>query len=130
MTTHEKIACDLTKRERGVLARGVGEWWGAAAPTEALAVVMGFASLESLETDGNLIAQAILAAEPLTPDDWARALVATEFVFASDFYGAGVEWSILLGFSDEETIQVLRQIQLKLVAIVNQSSFWPRGPRP
>jgi hypothetical protein len=42
-------------------------------------------------------------------------LVATEIVFASDVFGAGVEWSTVTGSTDAETIAVLRQLQRKLV---------------
>jgi 3-keto-L-gulonate-6-phosphate decarboxylase len=36
-------------------------------------------------------------------------------VFASDFFGAGVDWATVTGLSDEETISILRRLQRKLV---------------
>jgi hypothetical protein len=50
----------------------------------------------------------------LTPEDWRRALLATEIVFASDVVGAGTDWPITTGLSDQETITILRVIQTKI----------------
>lgn len=48
--------------------------------------------------------------------DWTRALLASEIVFASDVVGAGVEWPTVTGWSDVETIELLRELQRKLMS--------------
>ncbi|MFD2091298.1 hypothetical protein [Blastococcus deserti] len=52
--------------------------------------------------------------QPLTRRDWARALLATEIVFASNLVGSGLDWSSTTGLSDEETIALLRTLQRKI----------------
>jgi hypothetical protein len=112
-----RVAADLTKDERGVLGRGLREWGGPAAPTDEIARLIGFSDVRALHDDGRRIADAIYAGEPLAPDDWRRALLATELVFASDVVGSGVDWQSTAGISDEETIRLLRGVQRKLIRI-------------
>jgi len=47
--------------------------------------------------------------------DWFRTLASTEIMFASDLFGAGVEWSIVTGLSDSESLMILRSVQRKLI---------------
>ena len=113
------IAVDLTKGERELLARGLAEWGGPASATEALARAMGFESSEDLEREGRELGYALRREDHLTREDWRRTLLATEIVFASDVFGAGTDWSITTGLSDEETIKVLRSIQRKFSRTVS-----------
>lgn len=55
---------------------------------------------------------------PLTAEDLRRALVATEMVFASDVHGAGTEGETVTGWTDEETVRVLRSMQRTLADVV------------
>ena len=112
-----RVAAELTEDERGVLGKGLGEWGGPAAPTDEIARLLGFSDVRALRDDGRRIADAISAGEPLDPDDWRRALLATELAFASDVVGSGVDWQSTVGISDEETIRLLRSIQRKLARI-------------
>jgi hypothetical protein len=79
-----------------------------------MAIAMGFASVDDLLVQGRRLGAAIQDGEPLTPTDWRRALLATEDVFASDVVGSGLDWSITTGFSDVETIGLLRSTQRKM----------------
>ncbi|WP_093572402.1 hypothetical protein [Amycolatopsis rubida] len=107
----ELVAIELADDERKVLGRGLAEWGGPAHCTEALAVAMGFRSVADLYEEGRRLHAALTAGDPLGPRDWRRMLVATEIVFASDVFGSGCDWSITTGFSDEETIKILRRLQ-------------------
>jgi hypothetical protein len=78
---------------------------------------MGFDNVESLYRDGDRIAKELRRGATLTAADLARALVATEFVFASDYYGAGSDWENVTGFSDADTIRRLREVQRKLIGV-------------
>jgi hypothetical protein len=49
--------------------------------------------------------------------EWRSTLVAAELVFGSDTYGAGVEWEIVTGADDAESLNVLRELQRKLVGV-------------
>ncbi|WP_280248005.1 hypothetical protein [Nocardia abscessus] len=114
MDSDAPVAIELSAVEREALRCGLGEWFGPACCTEALAIAMDFESVADLSEQGRRISLALVANEPLSGRDWRRALVATEFVFASDVFGSGVEWSITTGLRDEETIGILRRLQRKL----------------
>ncbi|WP_200903781.1 hypothetical protein [Microbacterium sp. GCS4] len=83
-----------------------------------MAVALGFEGTESLLRDGAHLAKRISDGEPLSREDWTRALMATEVVFISDVIGSGVDWISTTEYTDAETIQALRTIQHKLVAVV------------
>ncbi len=114
----ERVDAALTDNERALLACGLREWGGPAAPTTQIANLLGFPEIQALYDDGRSIARGIRSGEPLAPTDWRRALLATEIVFASDLIGSGVEWATTTGFSDDESIRLLRSIQRKLASIV------------
>ena len=112
----DKINLDLSAEERDLLVRGLIEWGGGPTrPTDALAPAMGFKNLTELRSGVRALYDALERHEALTAGDWARALIATEFAFASDYYGSGVEWTIATGHADEDTIRLLRAVQRKLV---------------
>jgi hypothetical protein len=119
VTAEDLVLIDLTEPERYVLSRGLAEWGGPARCTDALAVAMGFQGLEDLLAEGHRMRRSIRAGEPLSREDWRRTLVATEVVFASDVFGAGWDWSITTGLSDEETIKTLRALQRKIARAAN-----------
>lgn len=88
---------------------------GPASPTDALARAIGFQSSVDLgQGEGRRLRDALRLGTPLTPGDWRRILLATEIVFASDVVGAGTNWPITTGLSDQETITALRTIQKKI----------------
>lgn len=125
MNAHERVQFDLDEDEREVLRRGLTDWAGPAAPTEAMALAMGFRDVADLIADGERIAAFIRAGRSLTKADWRRALLATEIAFASSTVGAGLDWSIVTGYQDDETIRILRAIQRKM----GGSRTWPEnGP--
>lgn len=76
---------------------------------------MGFSGVADLFEQGSRLTRALEAAQPLSRRDWTRTLLATEIVFASDVLGSGIDWQSTVGWSDEETITVLRELQLKLM---------------
>jgi hypothetical protein len=115
MNTPEPIPVDLTQDERYLLTRGLAEWGGPASPTDELARAMGFLSSEDLwQGAGSQLQKALRRGEHLTRQDWQRTPLATEIVFASAVVGAGWDWSITTGLSDEQTIKLLRTIQRKV----------------
>lgn len=112
---------DLDPADRELLARGLGEWGGPARATDALAQAMGFADRRALSVDGARIADAPRAGESLGAEDWGRALVATEIVFASDLHGSGCEWETTTGLTDAETIRRLREVQRRLAGVARRA---------
>ncbi|WP_067549273.1 hypothetical protein [Nocardia crassostreae] len=120
------VAIELSNDEREVLRHGLGEWGGPAHCSDVLAVAMGFESVMDLHEQGRRLRSALIANEPLSARDWRRTLVATEFVFASDIFGADVDWSITTGYSDEQTITILRALQRKLGRALHQALYGHR----
>jgi hypothetical protein len=109
------MAVELTVGERRLPREGLHQWGGPAGPTDELAAAMGFGDVSQLLADTARLSEQLGAGASLSPRDLKRALVATEIVFASDVFGAGVEWSIVTGLTDEETIAALRLLQRKLI---------------
>jgi hypothetical protein len=105
----------LTDDERHLLRTALDQWGGPARPTDALAVALGFTDVDDFYSETRKVAALLAGGGDLSPLDATRVLAAAEVVFASDVFGAGVEWETVTGFSDAETIAALRGIQRKLV---------------
>lgn len=118
----------LTEHEVELLRRSLLEWGGPARCSDPLAVGMGFADAQDLLDQCRALNLALGEDAPLEAVDWARTLLATEIVFASDLAGSGVEWSTTTGFTDEATIRTLRSIQRKLASTVRP--YYGRRPMP
>ena len=78
-------------------------------------MALGFADVLDFYRVTRRLEEVLRERTDLSSREAVRALVATEIAFVSDFFGAGVEWSIVTGLSDEETISILRRLQRKLV---------------
>lgn len=130
MPVSERIQLDLTDRERAILRSGLVEWGGPARVTQELAVAMGFRDQADLFSDGDRLVEALQAGQPMTPLDWARTILATEIVFASNLVGSGRDWSVTTGFSDADTLASLREIQRKVPRDVYAVFGRELGTRP
>jgi hypothetical protein len=110
----ELVSVELTSEQRELLWQGLHQWGGPALPTSAVARAMGFVDVEALHLEGQRIGELLRADAPMSVQDWARALVATEIVFSSSYYGAAGDWEALTRWSDEQTLEMLRTIQRAL----------------
>jgi hypothetical protein len=108
------VEVELPDDQRALMIRAFIEWGGPTRPTDALARAMGFASREEIHSEGKRIRATLAEGEPMSKRDWARALVATEFVFASYYYGAAGDWEAVTTWTDEQTLPVLRGLQRTL----------------
>lgn len=112
------LRIDLTPAERALLIRGLFGWGGPTRCTEEMAVALGFSGVTGLSAGARRLGAALQADQPLSAIDWARVFSATEVVFASQLVGSGLEWSITTGYTDEETLALLRSAQRKLPSAV------------
>ena|SRR5438105_2822021 len=133
--SEDLIALDLTDDESAVLRAGLDAWGGPARATQEIAVAIGFRDNADLLAEGDRIRIALETRQPLSPLDWARAVLATEIAFASQLVGSGEDWEITTGFSDANTIRILRQMQRNLpgrvhVAVRSELGTEPPGQRP
>jgi hypothetical protein len=90
------------------------DWGGPARPTDAFATAMGFTDAAALPDETRALWQQVDHSSSLTAADWRRVLLAVEVVFVSDVVGSGLDWRFTSGFSDVETIGVIRGLQRKL----------------
>jgi hypothetical protein len=110
----EVVDVDLSAEERELLWQGLHQWGGPTRPTDAIASVIGFPSVDAMHVEKKPIMERLRAGQPLSKRDWERALVAIEIVFASSYYGAAGDWEIVSTWDDDRTLRVLRGIQRKL----------------
>lgn len=108
------IAVELPGELRELLREGLHQLGGPTRPTDALAELIGFESVESMHDDAARIGEAIRAGEALTRREWRCALVTLEVVFASSYYGAGDDWATVSPWDDQRTLVLLRSVQRAL----------------
>lgn len=116
MDNDQAFDVSLSADERRVLAAGLFEWGGAARATDRAAVTIGFKDEQDLLAGVKELRSAVMLEQPMRAPDWRKALIATEIAFASDLLGSGVDWPTTTGISDVQTIALLRQVQIKVMA--------------
>ena len=107
----EVISVELPADEFALITWGLWQWGGPGYCTDAMAVAMGFSDAERMLDEIQLMLRSLKSSRSLTRRDWARALLAVEVVFASDVAGAAYDWEIVTGWTDEDSIGVLRRLQ-------------------
>jgi hypothetical protein len=109
------LAVELDQDEQDMLTQGLSDWGGPAYGSDALAVAMGFDSIDQMAVDSQSLVEAIRSNQTLSRRDWTRALVATEFAFVSTVLGTGRDqWTSINGGTEEHWFHVLRRLQRKL----------------
>ncbi len=114
-TGSSSVEFSLTARQRQVMRAGLLEWGGPSNCTSAMARAMGFKSVETLFEQSDRLRERLRHSEPLSEADWARSLLATEICFASSL-GSRDDWQVTTGFSDVDTIELLRELQRRLAS--------------
>jgi len=85
--------------------------------TNELARTIWFTDSDDFGANRDRLRQTIENEEPLSPNDWHRALAATEFGFISWVLGAGGDWKIVSGIDDHAALDRIRSIQQKLALV-------------
>ena len=75
-----------------------------------MAIALGFRGVSDLLKEGQRIAEELRDGRALTREDWRRALLATEVVFASNVVGSGLDWVTTTGLNDDDTLRTLRSV--------------------
>jgi hypothetical protein len=130
-----KVDIELRDEERSLFVQGLGVWEGAAHPSPSQIVAFGFNNVFELGTGASQLAKDIAGGKTLARRDWNLALILIEVGFSSMVQGASYDWEIVSGFSDLETLTILRSIQKKLWAIrlrwdslTGEEHPWPNFP--
>ena len=107
----------LTEDELGFITAGLSQWGGPAKPQAESARLVGFDNVRDMRAATRRLGQSIRRGHPLSRRDWQRIAVLAELIFASDRFGAGVEWETVTGRNEVTDLRLLRQLQRKLAAL-------------
>jgi hypothetical protein len=80
--------------------------------------MMGLKDGQLVSAELRRICASLEACEPLSKNDWARALAATELGFASRIYGSANDWENVTGVDEVETFRLLREVQDALMDVL------------
>ncbi|MCW6005291.1 hypothetical protein K1W54_11955 [Micromonospora sp. CPCC 205371] len=106
----------LTSVERELLRAGLMEWVRSDGGRDMAARLLDYDDRLALRSDVQRLGDLIDAGAPMSRRDCRRVLLATELALASETLGWSRDWPADTGFTDSETITVLRSIQEKLAA--------------
>lgn len=109
----------LTPVERKLLRIGIMEWDRPEGDKDAAVHLLGYGDRRELRSDVGRLARLLDASRLISRRDCRRLLLATELAFASETLGWSRDWTSDTGFTDHDTITVLRGIQQRLAGIVH-----------
>jgi hypothetical protein len=109
----------LTSVQRKLLRLGIMEWERSEGDREDVARLLGYDDRRQLRSDVKRLAYLMDASLPMTRRDCRRLLLATELAFASETLGWSRDWEPDTGFTDRDTIAILRGIQEGLADIIH-----------
>ena len=105
--------------ERELLRLGVMEWERPEGGRDAVAHLLGYADRSALRADVARLAGLLDSARLVSRRDCRRLLLATELAFASETLGWSRDWTSDTGFTDCDSIALLRGVQERLAGIVH-----------
>jgi voltage-gated potassium channel Kch len=128
-TDHAVVDIDLTDDEWLLTSQAINEYWGPAGNAKLLIGPI-FGVKNSAQWDALLqgLYDAVVAQQPLTDLDWARALFLTEISVSSELVGARLDSPTTVNCSD--VFDVPRSIQVKLsgytrfILLLQNSDCW------
>ncbi|WP_433731906.1 DUF2716 domain-containing protein [Actinoplanes sp. CA-051413] len=120
----------LTPVERLLLRFGMTEWERPDGDREAVVDLLGYRDRNALRSDVPRLVGLLDALRPVSRRECRRLLLATELAFASETLGWSRDWTSDTGFTDRDTITVLRGIQEKLAGIVHGADDRPTESTP
>ncbi len=109
----------LTPVERQLLRLGIMEWERPEGGRDAVVPLLGYGDRGELRSDVVRLAGLLDTSRPMSRLDCRRLLLATELAFASETLGWSRDWTSHTGFSDRDTITVLRGLQERLAGIIH-----------
>jgi hypothetical protein len=110
---------NLTPVERELLRLGIMEWERPEGGRDAVVRVLGYGDRRELRSDVPRLAGLLDVSRSMSRRDCRRLLLATELAFASETLGWSRDWTSDTGFTDHDTIMLLRGLQERLAGIVH-----------
>lgn len=96
---------------------GLAQLGGPGHPNDDVARAIGFLDVTAMFDNFDRLLRLLQRGAPMTSTEWAQVLIATEISFASDHYGAGLDWEATTDEDDGITIARLRAVQRKLAHV-------------
>ncbi|GAA2590883.1 hypothetical protein GCM10010435_81980 [Winogradskya consettensis] len=108
----------LTRAERELLRAGVTEWERSEGDRDETARLLGYGDRPEMQSDVVRLAGLPASDRPVSRRDFRRLLLATELAFASETLGWARDWEADTGYTDHDTVTVLRGLQERVAGIV------------
>ncbi|GAA2469815.1 DUF2716 domain-containing protein [Winogradskya humida] len=108
----------LTRAERELLRAGVMEWERPEGDRAEVVRLLGYGDRQELQSDVVRLAGLLASDRSASRRDCRRLLLATELAFASETLGWARDWEADTGYTDHDTVTVLRDIQERIAGIV------------
>ena len=101
----------LSEEARKLLELGTGLWGGPEYGADLVASMLGLPDEPSLHELARSLRRSLRAWPHVSEGVLWRALLLTEVLFASDVAGMGRQWATVSGWSDQKTLEVMRDLQ-------------------
>ncbi|OLP00993.1 hypothetical protein BVU76_17985 [Mycolicibacterium porcinum] len=118
----------LSSEQKRFLATALSVWGGIASGRSLPIEALGYAGRADFDADVARLGDQLGRDKPeLSTRDWSRIQFLAEIGWASDMFGAGVEFELVSPFTDSEALALLRSIQRALVRTVDPALVFPRA---
>ena len=118
----------LSGEQKRFLATALSMWGGIAVGRPLPIEALGYTDKPHFDADVARLRDQLSHNKPdLSTLDWSRIQFLAEISWASDMFGAGVEFELVSPFTDPEALVLLRSVQRALVRTVNPALLFPRA---
>ncbi|WP_234820554.1 hypothetical protein [Mycolicibacterium goodii] len=116
----------LSGEQKRFLVTALSVWGGIAAGRSLPIEALGYADRADFDADVARFRDQLGRDRPeLSTRDWSRIQLLVEIGWASDMFGAGVEFELGSPFTDPDALALLRSIQRALVRTVDPDLVFP-----
>lgn len=116
----------LSGEQKRFLVSALSMWGGVASDHLPPVQILGYASRVDFDADVDRFCGELGLDEPdLSSRDWSRIQFLAEISWASDMFGAGVEFEVVSPFRDAEALALLRSIQRTLIRVTDRALVFP-----
>jgi len=118
----------LSREQKRFLDSALSMWGGIAADQPPPIQALGYTSKADFDANLARLRDQLGRDKPdLSTLDWSRIQFLAEISWASDMFGAGVEFELVSPFTDPEALVLLRSIQRALVRTVDRALLFPQA---
>lgn len=116
----------LSGEQKRFLVSALSMWDGIAASHPPPIEALGYAGKADFDADLARLRDQLGRDKPdLSTLDWSRIQFLAEISWASDMFGAGIEFQLVSPFTDPEALVLLRSVQRALIGTVDRALLFP-----